>query len=262
MISSSKVLYNVLVFLCPSTLMEQLWSEWELQLELKKTSLYMTEIQVHGWICFSEAPEGKLDFTKYQTGTDKFQFNFPFYFCVNFNSCFSYSSKSILIPALIQKPFSKPVKNQETSQRMASWTAVPLITHWNPSKWTLLFRQLFFWFTPHQVIGVWRELTKPTITPKPMRCSQICNFTYVTQMKTQNRQGKCGQSCGCHIITFYNPQWFFHTLWHAFVLWASVFMLTEHDESNPSRCHKQLLNLKLKPTLTDSNTATYSTLDI
>lgn len=71
---------------------------------------------------------------------------------------------------------------------------------------------------------MWRELTKPTITPKPMRCSQIRNFTYVTQMKTQNRQGKRGQSCGCHIITFYNPQWFFHTLWHAFVsvLWVGL----------------------------------------
>lgn len=79
----------------------------------KKKSLYMTEIQVYGGVCFSEAPEGKLDFTKYQTGTDKFQFHFSFSFCVHFNSCFSYSSKSILIPALIQKPFSKPVKNQE-----------------------------------------------------------------------------------------------------------------------------------------------------
>lgn len=57
---------------------------------IKKKSLYMTEIQVYGGVCFSE--EGKLDFTKYQTGTDKFQF--PFYFCVHFNSCFSYSSKT------------------------------------------------------------------------------------------------------------------------------------------------------------------------
>lgn len=42
----------------------------------------MTEIQVYGGVCFSKAPEGKLDFTKYQTGTDKFQFHFPFFIFV------------------------------------------------------------------------------------------------------------------------------------------------------------------------------------
>lgn len=69
----------------------------------------MTEIQVYGGVCFSKAPEGKLDFTKYQTGTDKFSFIFLFIFV--FISI--HVSHIAVNQYSFQKLFSKPVRNQE-----------------------------------------------------------------------------------------------------------------------------------------------------